>query len=125
MRKLSVFPAFVFCLDPKLQQYLEQRGVSSFYAPSIDYVPRPNATRSVGRWNSPSFNAVVRMKTAQIHLLTSLGYDVVFNDVDVAWHRDVRPTLERFSLERPDADVLFQQNWPQLEINPGFAYYRR
>ena len=55
------------------------------------------------------------MKTAQIHLLTSLGYDVVFNDVDVAWHRDVRPTLE-FSLERPDADVLFLRNCP---LNPA------
>ena len=124
MRRLGVRPAFVFCLDDKLQRWLEQRGVSSFYAPSISYTPNASASRPVGRWNSPSFNTVVRMKTAQIDRITSLGYDVIFNDVDVVWHHDVRPTLSHYLAAQPGADVLFQQNWPQVEINPGFAYYR-
>lgn len=91
------------------------------------------------------------MKTAQIDRITRLGYDVIFNDVDVVWHRDVRLALAGYWLQRPDADVMFQQNWPQVstfgcerggkfrwrhclqstfpahrqvEINPGFACYR-
>ena len=48
----------MFCLDEKLQHWLEQRGVSSFYAPAISYAPNATASRAVGRWNSPSFNQV-------------------------------------------------------------------
>ena len=48
----------------------------------------------------------------------------LFVDIDIVWRRDVRRELLGHASAHPDASIIAQQNWPMLELNPGFSWYR-
>jgi len=63
-----------------------------------------------------------------VHLVNALGYDVLFQDVDVVWYRDPLPYFH--SPESRDFDFYFQDDgahtnrYAPYSPNSGFYYVR-
>jgi len=117
LRELGVQNFVLFAIDHKIAESLRQHKVNSFYAPAL----AKSSDDAIGLWGSTSYNSVVHLKTKQQLAVLKLGFDAFYLDVDISVRVDVRNDLVRMC---PDCDILVQQNWPMLEMNPGCTLFR-
>jgi len=95
-----------------------------------------NGSNHIGRSSpfltSPT-SAVMRMMMAKLYcvqMISMLGYDILFNDVDAVWFKDPLPYFHNSSNPNTDFDMYFQDDgnhalyYAPYSANTGFYYVR-
>ena len=79
------------------------------------------------RYGDGKFTGMMMAKVFCVHLLTQLDYNVLFQDVDVVWHRN---PIDYFLKEATDFDLYFQDDgahsvrYAPYSPNTGFYFVR-
>eukprot|EP00546_Thalassionema_frauenfeldii_P019907 CAMPEP_0178896680 /NCGR_PEP_ID=MMETSP0786-20121207/1314_1 /TAXON_ID=186022 /ORGANISM="Thalassionema frauenfeldii, Strain CCMP 1798" /LENGTH=258 /DNA_ID=CAMNT_0020567123 /DNA_START=409 /DNA_END=1181 /DNA_ORIENTATION=+ len=82
---------------------------------------------SAGRYGDNKFKGMMMAKVFCVHWIVSLGYNVLFQDVDVIWFHDPLPF---FHNREDDFDMYFQDDgskqprYAPYSPNTGFYYVR-
>lgn len=96
---------FIFATDEKTYELCQQLGIPSYYNPVIFGDMPEMAARGYG---DRVFSKMMMAKVYCVHLVLSLGYNVLFQDVDLVWYQNPLPYLESEALE--EWDLLFQDD---------------
>lgn len=67
----------------------------------MDHVPE----RDAKRYGDATFGAIMLAKVLCVHLVNDLGYDLLFQDVDVSWYKN---PFDFFHSDDNGFDVYFQ-----------------
>ncbi|MDJ0869984.1 MAG: putative nucleotide-diphospho-sugar transferase [Myxococcota bacterium] len=114
----------VFPLDTETARLVEEEGFAVYCDPASYGDPPEQPAR---RFGDRTFVQLLFPKTAIVQDVMSLGYDVLFQDVDLVWRKDPLPYLLQPSLR--DLDALFMHDGPHriyapLHANSGFFLLR-
>jgi hypothetical protein len=86
--------------------------------------------QAAGRYADKTFRAMMIAKVYCIHMVSMLGYDILFQDVDVVWYRDPLEYFADESSPHHGFDVYFQDDgnhalfYAPYSANTGFYYVR-
>ncbi|KAL7528955.1 hypothetical protein ACHAXR_004091 [Thalassiosira sp. AJA248-18] len=126
-RGLDLSNLVVFPTDKFSKDLAEGMGIATFYADKLmSSIPEEEAER----YGDSTFGLIMMAKVLCVHLVSDLGYDMLFQDVDVIWYKD--PFKFFHDTESPIAnfDVYFQDDGNRQErfapysANSGFYYIR-
>ncbi len=84
-------------------------------------------TGAVGAFGDTDFRLLMFQKTAVVHDVLDLGFDVLFQDVDLVWRRDARQFLLADEPDRWDLRFMYDGDNPKhgpLHANTGFFWVR-
>ena len=124
-RNLDLSHVLMFATDQAAVDVATSLGVNVFDVQDAFGDLPENAARFYG---DPMFKRMMLAKVYCVHLMVLLGYDVLFQDVDIVWHRDPVP----FFYKRPvlEYDILFQDDgsrsvrYAPYSPNSGFYFVR-
>lgn len=105
-RGLDISQVLLFATDEETRDLAEGLGLTVFYDPSVfGHIPKEAAKRYADK----TFQKVMMAKVYCVHLLSMLGYDLLFQDVDVIWYKH---PLEYFKSNESEKqyDVYFQDD---------------
>eukprot|EP00577_Skeletonema_sp_RCC1716_P013473 CAMPEP_0113403216 /NCGR_PEP_ID=MMETSP0013_2-20120614/17704_1 /TAXON_ID=2843 ORGANISM="Skeletonema costatum, Strain 1716" /NCGR_SAMPLE_ID=MMETSP0013_2 /ASSEMBLY_ACC=CAM_ASM_000158 /LENGTH=416 /DNA_ID=CAMNT_0000288669 /DNA_START=358 /DNA_END=1605 /DNA_ORIENTATION=+ /assembly_acc=CAM_ASM_000158 len=115
-----VFPTDIFSKD-----LAEGLGLATFYSHELmEHVPE----RDSKRYGDGTFGAIMLAKVICVHLVNDLGYDLLFQDVDISWYKN--PFDFFHSAENSGFDMYFQddgnrqQRFAPYSANSGFYFVR-
>ena len=74
----------------------------------MDHVPE----RDAKRYGDATFGAIMLAKVLCVHLVNDLGYDLLFQDVDVIWYKN---PFDFFRSDEKRFDVYFQGEFRYLQ----------
>jgi hypothetical protein len=101
---LDLSRVVMFATDEYTRKLCEELGIAAFYDEGIfGSMPETAAMR----YGDRSFAKMMMAKVFCVHLVISLGYDVLFQDVDVIWWKN---PLEYFVQADPEWDMFFQDD---------------
>ena len=115
----SNFVIFIGNLDYK--SMLENFGFRIFYHPKLGYMPKQAAEYYL----DDTFKQMMWFKMVAVYIPSYLGYNVLFQDVDLVWLKNPLPYLEGI-----DADMIFMDDgargtrYSPLYSNSGFYYVK-
>jgi len=126
-RKLDLSSVLVFATDLETKALSEGLGLVTFYD-EINFgdMPKEAARAYLDR----NFGAMMMAKVFCVQMLSMLGYDVLFQDVDLVWFKN---PLEYFHDENNplyNFDIYFQDDgnhavyYAPYSANTGFYYVR-
>ena len=124
-RGFDLSKVLVFATDLETKELADGVGLNTFYEEKLmASVPKQEAAI----YGDGIFTAVMFAKVLCVQLINELGYDLLFQDVDVVWYKD---PLEYFHDETlPRFDIYFQDDGSRQEryapysANSGFYYVR-
>ena len=82
---------------------------------------------AAGRYGDKKFTAMMMAKVIVVQMVSALGYDMLFQDVDIVWYKD---PLEYFRNTNDDFDIYFQDDgghsvrYAPYSANSGFYFVR-
>ena len=82
---------------------------------------------AAGRYGDKKFTAMMMAKVIVVQMVSALGYDMLFQDVDIVWYKD---PLEYFRNTNDDFDIYFQDDgghsvrYAPYSANSGFYCVR-
>lgn len=126
-RGLDLSPVLVFATDEETKELAEGLGLTAFFDKTNYGAAPKQAARSYG---DRAFTAMMMAKVYCVQMTAMLGYDVLFQDVDMVWYKD---PLEYFHDEKSPShgfDVYFQDDgsrgifYAPFSANTGFYYVR-
>ena len=115
----SNFVIFIGNLDYK--NLLENFGFRIFYNPKLGYMPKQAAEYYL----DDTFKQMMWFKMIAVYIPSYLGYNVLFQDVDLVWLKDPFSYLEEI-----DADMIFMDDgargsrYAPLYSNSGFYFVK-
>lgn len=95
----------LFATDEYTLNLANDLGITVFYDQTI-FGSMPE--RAAGRYGDKIFSMMMMAKVYCVHLVMNLGYDVLFQDVDVVWRRN--PIEHLLTEESKEWDMLFQDD---------------
>lgn len=98
-RKLDMSAVLFFATDIETKHLLDGLGVNSFYDERIFGHLSKNAAGSFG---DEIFSKMMFAKVTCIHMVSILGYNILFQDADVVWYRDPLQFFHNKSLSNFD-----------------------
>mmetsp|Transcript_333 Transcript_333/g.762 ORF Transcript_333/g.762 Transcript_333/m.762 type:complete len:651 (-) Transcript_333:506-2458(-) len=117
----------VFPTDIETKDLAEGLGLTTYYdAKNMGPLPSGEARR----YGDANFKAMMYAKVLCVLYPLILGYDVLFQDVDLVWLKDPLPFFHDESSKNFDFDVLFQNDgsdtvrYAPYDANSGFYYVR-
>ena len=124
-RGLDLRNVIVFPTDVETRELAEGMGLITFYEEHLmASIPKEEAAA----YGDKVFSSVMFAKVLCVQLVNELGYDLLFQDVDVVWYR---PPLDFFlDKSMPKFDVYFQDDGSRQEryapysANSGFYFAR-
>ena len=126
-RGLSLTSVLVFCTDSETYQLAQSLGVAAWDVQDAFGEMPKDAARQYG---DKRFMGMMLSKVYCVHLINTLGYDLLFQDVDVVWYRD--PLTYFHNKEQSgDFDFYFQDDgahtnrYAPYSPNSGFYYVRQ
>ncbi|CAB9514754.1 Nucleotide-diphospho-sugar transferase [Seminavis robusta] len=126
-RNLDISTVLVFATDMETQELAEGLGLAVFYD-KTNYASAPkNAARSYG---DRAFTAMMMAKVYCVQMVAFLGYDVLFQDVDMVWFKDPLKYFHDENSPSHGFDIYFQDDgsrgifWAPFSANTGFYYVR-
>jgi len=126
-RGFDIGNLLVFPTDAPSRDLAEGLGVATYYAEKLmAFVPAEESAR----YGDSLFGKIMLAKVVCVHLVSELGYDLLFQDVDLVWLRDPRPFFRDPRGPAGDFDVYFQDDGNRQErfapysANSGFYYVR-
>jgi hypothetical protein len=127
---LDISSVLVFTTDLETQQLVDSlgMGVSTFYdETNFGRMPKEAARR----YADNNFMAMMGAKVYCVQMVSMLGYDVLYQDVDVVWYQDPLPWFHNTTLSsHSDFDIYFQDDgnhalfYAPYSANTGFYYVR-
>uniref|UniRef100_A0A7S4AKP5 Nucleotide-diphospho-sugar transferase domain-containing protein n=1 Tax=Pseudo-nitzschia australis TaxID=44445 RepID=A0A7S4AKP5_9STRA len=124
-RGLDLSRIIMFATDMYTAKLSQDLGISVFYDEAIFGKMPERAARAYG---DRTFSQMMMAKVYCVHLIISLGYDVLFQDVDVVWHENPLEYLE--TEESKEWDMIFQDDgsrqvrYQPYSPNTGFYFVR-
>ena len=124
----------VFSTDLQTHELVQSLGLTSFYSPTVfGDTPKEAATE----YGDAVYSIIMGAKVYCVQLISQLGYDLLFQDVDMVWYKDPVPWFHR---ETPDEtnnnfavkewDMVFQDDgartlfFSPYSANTGFYFVR-
>lgn len=114
----------VFALDSDTEKLVKEHGFA-VYTDADSYGDPPQ--EAARRFGDRTFLGLMFPKTAIVQDALELGYDVLFQDVDLVWKKDPLPYLLQQSLRVLDAQFMYDgpnRNHGPLHANSGFFLLR-
>lgn len=117
----------VFATDPETKTLAEGLGLLAFYD-KWNYGDIPS--EAAGRYGDNKFTAMMMAKVMCVQMVSSLGYNILFQDVDIIWYKNPIPYFESDRPEVKEFDMLFQDDgghstrYAPYSANSGFYYVR-
>eukprot|EP00934_Nitzschia_sp_Nitz4_P002166 Nitzschia sp. Nitz4//scaffold111_size72815//50782//52795//NITZ4_005796-RA/size72815-augustus-gene-0.15-mRNA-1//1//CDS//3329533198//2166//frame0 len=124
-RGLDTSKILMFATDEETYELSKQLGIPAYYSEAIFGRMPKGAARGYG---DRTFTKMMMAKVYCVHMVLSLGYNVLFQDVDVVWYRDPLPYLE--SPQFKEWDLMFQDDgarshrYAPYSPNTGFYFVR-
>jgi hypothetical protein len=114
----------IIAVDSETASQFEQLGFAVYCEENSYGVQETEAAKSFG---DSTFTQMMFPKTAAVQDLLNLGYDVLFQDVDLVWMKD--PVEYLFHPDRREIDAQFMYDGPNqfyqpLHANTGFFLLR-
>jgi len=122
---LDLTRVIMFATDEYTLQLSKDLGIAVFYDEKIFGNMPENAAN---RYGDKIFSMMMMAKVYCVHLVLTLGYDVLFQDVDVIWYKSPLEYLE--TEESEDWDMIFQDDgsrqvrYQPYSPNTGFYFVR-
>lgn len=117
----------VFPTDTFSKELAEGMGIATYFAEQLmGGIP----TQEAARYGDATFGQIMMAKVICVHLVSELGYDILFQDVDVIWYKDPLDYFHDKKSSIADFDVYFQDDGNRQEryapysANSGFYYIR-
>jgi hypothetical protein len=123
---LDLTQVLLFATDLETKALAEGLGITAFYDPNNFGAMPKTAAR---RYADINFMQMMAAKVYCVQMVSMLGYDVLFQDVDVVWFQN---PLEWFHdpTKAQDFDIYFQEDgnhalfYAPYSANTGFYYVR-
>ncbi|CAB9514757.1 Nucleotide-diphospho-sugar transferase [Seminavis robusta] len=126
-RNLDISSVLVFATDQETKDLAEGMGLTVFYDVT-NYGKSPKgAARTYG---DGAFTAMMFAKVYCVQMVASLGYDVLFQDLDVVWFRSPLEYFHDKNSPSHGFDIYFQDDgnravfYAPYSANSGFYYVR-
>jgi hypothetical protein len=104
-RGLDVSKVLVFATDTATKELAESVGLSAFdVGDAFGKMP----TVAAAFYGDQAFTGMMMAKVYSVHLINTLGYDLLFQDVDIVWYKNPLSFFE--SPESGDFDIYFQDD---------------
>ena len=123
-KSLDLSKILVFCTDAETLEIAQGLGLFAFYDENnFKAVPSEEADA----YGDKVFTDVMFIKTITVHLVSQVGYDVLFQDVDIVWNKN---PLDFFRNNYEQFDIMFQDDgarsvrFAPYAGNTGFYYVR-
>ena len=127
-RGLDTSSILVFATDQETYDLVHQLGgVTVVYLKDI-FEGMPS--RAAGRYGDQSFMKMMMAKVYCVHLISVIGHDVLFQDVDIIWYQNPVTYFHDKNAEDSNFDVYFQDDgnhavyYAPYSANTGFYYVR-
>lgn len=104
-RGLDYSRVLMFATDEKTFELCKELDIPVYYNKAVFGNMPENAAKEYG---DPIFAKMMMAKVYCVHMVLSLGYNVLFQDVDVVWYQNPLPYLESSELEK--WDMMFQDD---------------
>lgn len=117
----------IFPTDKEAKEIAEGLGLAVYYdEKNFEGLP----SRAAFFYGDPTFVAMMYAKVVCVQLINMLGYDVLFQDVDIIWFKDPLPLLRDKSGPYGNFDIVAQNDgahsvrFAPYSANSGFYYAR-
>lgn len=114
----------IFATDIETKDLVEGMGYTAFYdETNFGDIPKQAAERYANK----TFRAVMMAKVYCVQMVNALGYDLLFQDVDMIWYRD---PIKFFIDDKNEFDMYFQDDgnhaafYAPYSANTGFYFVR-
>jgi hypothetical protein len=106
-RGLDLSAILVFATDEETKELAQGLGVTVFFD-ETNYGAMPkNAAR---RYADNTFMQMMMAKVFCVQMISMLGYDILFQDVDVVWYKNPLEYFHNSSNSDKDFDIYFQDD---------------
>jgi hypothetical protein len=105
-KNLDLSNILMFATDTATLELCRTLGIPAYYDEAIFGSLPETAAKYYG---DRTFSKMMMAKVYCVHLVLSLGYNVLFQDVDVIWYKNPLPYLEN-SPETQEWDLMFQDD---------------
>jgi hypothetical protein len=126
-RGIDLKAVLVFATDEETRDLATSLGVSAFYD-ETNYGSMPK--EAAGRYADNTFTSMMLAKVYCVQMISMLGYDLLFQDVDIVWHRNPLDFFHDPSNAHAGFDTYFQDDgnhglfYAPYSANTGFYYVR-
>ena len=124
---LDVSNVLVFPTDQETMDLAEGLGLTTFHdEKNFGALPKGEAKR----YGDLTFTAMMFAKVVCVQLINHLGYDLLFQDVDVVWYKNPLEYFHNKENEFYNFDMYYQddgahtQRYAPYSANSGFYYVR-
>jgi hypothetical protein len=115
----------VFTTDTETTELVQGLGITAYYDHrNFGNIP----SQAAQRYGDPRFVAMMMAKVICVQLVSMLGYDFLFQDVDIIWYQN---PIEYFTHQAPpEFDAFFQDDgahsvrYAPYSANSGFYFVR-
>jgi Nucleotide-diphospho-sugar transferase len=126
-RHVNVSNVLVVALDEATRDVATRIGYTVFYDEALfGHVPSAAAEY----YASPTFTMAVMAKVQAVQMVNLLGFDVLFQDVDLVWYKNPLPFFLNTSGRFSSHDVVFQEDGARSKrfmtyfANTGFFFIK-
>lgn len=126
-RGIDLKSVLVFATDEETRDLVSALGVTAFYD-ETNFGSMPK--KAAGRYADKTFTSMMLAKVYCVQMISMLGYDVLFQDVDIVWHRNPLDFFHDKNNPHADFDAYFQDDgnhalfYAPYSANTGFYYIR-
>jgi len=126
-RNLDTSSILVFATDTETKQLAESLGLTAFYD-ERNFGAMPS--EAAGHYGDRKFTAMMMAKVMCVQMVSALGYNILFQDVDIVWYRNPIEIFEDKDSPLQEFDMLFQDDgghtvrYTPYSANSGFYYVR-
>jgi len=126
-RGLDISNVLVFPTDIETKKLAEGMGLTTFFDfGNFEKMPQGEAKR----YGDSTFVAMMFAKVVCVQLINHLGYDLLFQDVDLVWYKNPLDYFRDSSTSLYNFDMYFQDDgsrssrYAPMSANSGFYYVR-
>jgi hypothetical protein len=126
-KNLDLSAVLLFATDIETKELAEGLGITTFYD-EVNFGRMPK--QAAMRYADHTFMAMMSAKVYCVQMVSMLGYDVLFQDVDVVWFRNPLEWFHNSTSAVYDFDIYFQDDgnhavfYAPYSANTGFYYVR-
>jgi len=124
---ISLSNVIIFPTDKQTYDLAIGLGLAAFYDEE-NFKDMP--TKEAAHYGDRTFAQMMYAKIVSVQLVNALGYDLLFQDVDVVWYQDPKSYFKNGSKYKQDFDVMFQDDgnrqarYSPYYANSGFYFVR-
>jgi len=107
-RSLDTSAVLVFATDQETYDLVNAIGGATVFYDQELFGDMP--TKAAGRYGDPTFMRMMMAKIYCVQLINMLGYDILFQDVDVVWYQNPLAYFHNKDADDADFDVYFQDD---------------